>query len=141
LDPHYWHRISRLTGLHDLASLDLSETSVTGEGLKGLANLQALSALDLGQTKVTTDAHIRHLTALKSLNWLSLSGSFKHWSMITDAGLQKLAAVKSLSDLHLGLSNVTESGVRRFQAALPNCRVSRSYAGPDWEVTTKVGPA
>jgi hypothetical protein len=132
--------LAELANLQQLGCLDLSESSVTDKGLEGLARLRSLVALDLSQTKVT-DAGLRHIGVLHGLIWLSLSGSFKHWGMFTDAGLMEIAALKNLSELHLGLSNVTESGVRRLQAALPKSRISRSYAGSDWEVTTKVGPA
>jgi hypothetical protein len=132
--------LADLADLHDLESLDLSESSATDNGLQGLTKLHGLSALDLSQTKVT-DAGLRHIGALHRITWLSLSGSFKHWGMFTDAGLAAIATLKDLSVLVLGLSKVTESGVGRLQVTLPNCCVSRSYAGSDWEVTTKVGPA
>ena len=44
-------------------------------------------------------------------------------SKITDAGLAKLEALDQLRWVGLARSGVTEEGVKKLQAALPNCNV------------------
>jgi hypothetical protein len=132
-----------LKGLTSLQELILGDTKVTDAGLvhfKGLTNLRNLY---LSGTNVT-DAGLVHLKGLTKLNWLDLNGS-----NVTDAGLVHLKGLTKLHRLHLAQTKVTDAGlvhlmgltklqklsllqtkvsyagVRKLQAALPKCKISR----------------
>src|SRR5262245_37392912 len=74
--------------------------------------------VDLDTTKVT-DAGLRELKELKSLQLLNLSGT-----KVTDAGLKELKELKSLRSLYLRHTKVTDAGVKELQAALPRLRIA-----------------
>ena len=40
-------------------------------------------------------------------------------------GLEALAGIKTLQLLELVETHVTDAGVKKFQQALPNCKISR----------------
>jgi hypothetical protein len=79
--------------LTKLECLDLRGTPVTDAGLERVKGLTSLRALDLAHTQVT-DAALAHLTGLTSLRGLDL----RH-------------------------TQVTEEGVKKFQEAVPNCKI------------------
>jgi hypothetical protein len=56
---------------------------------------------------------------------------------ITDAGLESLNSLKDLHNLHLENTSATAEGVRRLQAALPNCQVDWTPRTTDEEKTEK----
>ena len=66
-----------------------------------------------------TDAGLKELAALKSLQTLDLDGT-----KVTDAGLKDLATLESLQALDVSGTKVTVAGVATFRQALPGCRVS-----------------
>lgn len=73
--------------------LNLAESRMTDEGLRGLLNWQGLDRLDLQKTA------------------------------ITDRGINVLTAIKSLRHLDLRETKVTEAGVDAMRTANPDCRV------------------
>jgi hypothetical protein len=44
---------------------------------------------------------------------------------VTDAGLEHLAGLKNLAQLNLKGTAVTDQGIAKLKAALPNCNISR----------------
>ena len=73
--------------------MDLSETLITDAGLDHIKGLAVLQDLDLANTKVT-DASLEHLKGLTNLKNLDLRGT-----------------------------TVTDVGVKKFDQALPKCRI------------------
>jgi len=68
-------------------------------------------------TSGATDADLKKLTALKSLEWLDLSST-----QVTDAGLMELAALDFLRTLELGRTQVTDAGLKEL-AGLKSLRI------------------
>ncbi len=89
-------------------ALDLRHTEVTDAGLKELAGLKSLQTLDLWGSKVT-DAGLKELAGLKSLQTLELRNT-----QVTDAGLKELARLKSLQSLNLWGTKVTDAGLKEL---------------------------
>ena len=79
-----------------LTMLTLSNTQVTGTGLKELAGLKRLTFLELRGTQVTED------------------------------GPKELVGLKQLATLYLTRTPVTEAGVEELRQALPKCRITFS---------------
>jgi outer membrane protein assembly factor BamB len=141
--------LKQLSGLTELETLDLYGNSVTDAGLAHLRLMQSLRELDLSLLPVTDDG-LPHLTALSKLEHLDLLYSEGFGGvLITDKGIASLAKLTNLKSLNLvgakitddGLGNlttlkrlrqlrivntgVTHDGAKRFQAAVPNCQVTR----------------
>ena len=88
--------------------LDLGGTLVTDADVKELAGLKSLQTLNLRGTQVT-DAGLKELAGLKSLQSLDL-----RFTWVTDAGLKELAGLKSLQWLDLGGTQVTDAGLKEL---------------------------
>lgn len=113
-DPELAH----LEALTDVDLLFLDGTHITDEDLERLPQLPELYGLHLADTRVT-DAGLRHLQRFaKSLVQLSLGGC-----RVSDAGLEHLGGLANLEWLILTETNVTPEGVKKLQAALPNCKI------------------
>jgi Leucine-rich repeat (LRR) protein len=84
-----------LPALRELRRLNLRNTPITDEGLKQLAHLGGLQELDLYGVKVT-DRGIESLRGLTQLRKLNLLGA-----ELTDAGMDVLAGMKQLKVLNL----------------------------------------
>ena len=65
-----------------------------------------------------TDVEARHLAVLNELKWLVLQDT-----KLTDEGLAHFQALTKLERLDIEGSLVTENGVEKLEAALPNLRV------------------
>lgn len=112
--------LKHLAELKELQRLDLWNTEITDAGLKDLAVLPKLESLELRLTAVT-DTGLKELVALKNLTELLIGSPYR--GNITDAGLKELAGLRKLRDLYLNGTKVTETGIRTFQAELPDCKV------------------
>ena len=111
-----------LAGLSELAILTLANTAVTNDGLKHLRAVPKLALLNLNESKIT-DAGLGHLAALPALNSLYLNNT-----AVTDDGLKTLAKCKGLLVLQLnGAKQVTPTGAKALQRALPKCNVIYDY--------------
>ena len=100
--------------IEDLALLDNQATAV---GLAHAAKIATLRILDASHAPTVTDAALPAIAAMPQLAEFRLGSA-----QVTDQGLQALAASKSLKKLTLsGLKMVTEDGVKRLRAALPQC--------------------
>ncbi len=97
-----------LRGL-DLHHLDLSHSQVTDTGLKLLGPLPALQTLSLDGTSVTGDG-LRQLGELNVLYHLKLSNS-----RVTDTGLEPLGHFPALQILTLDGTKVSGDGLKHLQ--------------------------
>ena len=87
-------------------NMTTDEWTVTDAGLKELADLKSLQSLALGGSRVT-DAGLKELAGLKGLRTLYLDRT-----RITDAGLKDLARLESLRSLCLSDTQVTDAGLK-----------------------------
>jgi hypothetical protein len=76
------------------------------------SRVETITALDLSGSKELTDAGVRHLARLASLEYLDLSGTG-----VTDAGLDVLRHLPRLRTISLAWTGVTDEGIR----ALATC--------------------
>ncbi len=112
-----------------LRALNLNVNPISDEGVRRLLKLTELEKLGLYQTQVTDEACVL-LSQLPKLKDVAL-----HDTKITDAGLDSLAKLKNLQQLNLrDCKNITAEGVRKLQAALPNCKIESDFKDPDREV-------
>jgi len=108
-----------LERLTKLERLWLTQTRITDAGLVHLKGLTKLEGLNLSSTKVS-DAGLVHLKEMTRLQGLGL------WdTKVTDAGLVHLEGLTKLEGLGLKNTQVSDAGVKKFQQALPNCKVER----------------
>lgn len=111
--------LEELSNHKTLLHLDLSNSKVTNEGLKYLGTLANLQTLCLNDT-VIGDIGVEHLKSLTNLKTLYISGT-----TLSDKGLGALEKI-GLEYLEIRDTRVTEIGIARFHASLPECIV----AGP-----------
>src|SRR5262249_35532657 len=106
--------LTRIDGLPDLRTLDISITVVKGPGLKYVGTCKNLEALNITLTFVTDEslAHLRDLTKLRVLALAStkctgeglkecggltkLENLNFHYTPVNDAGLEQIAKLTSL---------------------------------------------
>lgn len=111
--------LQHLRKLVSLRVLNLEGCKITGEGLAHLDNLKHIDSLLLSRSAIT-DEGLAHLNAFPNLTHVSLNGT-----EISDAGLLHLQRLATLEAVELVNTKVTDEGVRKFQQALPNCRIGR----------------
>ncbi|HPC96453.1 MAG TPA: hypothetical protein PLU87_16010 [Sedimentisphaerales bacterium] len=100
--------VAHLTGLR---VLDLSQTNITGAGMKWIAGLQNLRRLTAPNRM--DDAGLAHIAGLPAL-----TGLYLQESRVTNAGLRHLAGLQSLEELALGAGRITNDGLAHL-AKLP----------------------
>ncbi len=84
-----------------------AEGQMTDNVLAELASrVETISALDLSGSKELTDAGVRHLARLRSLEYLDLSGTG-----VTDAGIDVLRGLPRLRTISLAWTRVTDQGI------------------------------
>lgn len=118
-----------LEGYDQLVALDLYFVNLPGDGpisedgktpltplMREIARCQRLEGLNFYDLDMT-DRDLELLANMPRLMNLELSSN----PDITDAGLLHLASIKSLQKLGLQGTSVTEAGVNKLQAAIPNC--------------------
>jgi Leucine-rich repeat (LRR) protein/predicted Ser/Thr protein kinase len=110
--------LTHLAALSSLKVLYFDNTSIGNNGLAHLSKLK-LEQLVLAKTYVTNDG-LKHLTEMP-LVMLDLN----HDKVITNAGLNHLMALTTLRQLKVVDTMVTDEGIRRLKAALPDCQVSK----------------
>ncbi|RIA82813.1 hypothetical protein C1645_834773 [Glomus cerebriforme] len=125
-----------LCGFKNLVDLNLTETTGVGQfGLKWMAKefkslnyinfpnreeelddiLEDFSELPLNKLDLTnfinvTDVGILHIDAIKSLTYLSLSGT-----KLTDVGMTALKNLENLVELYLDRTNITDAGIANLR--------------------------
>ncbi len=95
--------LSRLTNLEELVLTGCSR--VTNDGLVHLSSLKKMTLLSLSGTGVE-DAGMEHIQELDALRWLVLTGS-----NISDEGLAYLKNCRSLEILGIDFTGVTDAGL------------------------------
>jgi serine/threonine protein kinase len=110
-------KLDHLAGLPKLHMVWLSDTNVSDDGLGRLARSPAGVAVFLARTKVT-DKGLARLPVPTNLTGFDLTGT-----SVTDAGLEHLARQKQMKGVVLNTTGVSAAGVRKFAAALPDCRI------------------
>jgi len=100
--------LASVQNLLSLQHLDLSETRITGQGLRYATHLPELLYLSLRHTRIGDD-DLPQLRAFTQLVCLDLSGT-----AITDAGLAHLKELPSLSSLVVMRTHVTDKGLQHI---------------------------
>lgn len=100
-----------------LKCVDIFLFPVTDAGIKELARLRSLQSLDLSGTRVT-DAGLKELAVLPKLQVLNLSRT-----AVSDAGLKHLKLYPRLQKLSLKDTNVTSAGAAKLKVASPNLSI------------------
>lgn len=103
-----------------IVEVDLSETEITDVAVRTLGGLPALRSLDLSGTRV--NGSFLAGSGFESLEFLMLSGTD-----INDGVVPSLKRLRRLRGLDLDRTAVTDSGIEKLRAALPDCRI---YATP-----------
>ena len=109
----------QFSALTQLEGLDLTECSISDDGLERLQVLPNLRWLDLSNCEVITDQGLANLAPLTGLEYLDLAGC-----SVTDAGLAHLAGLKNLRYLNFeGCDKISHAQVSALKAALPQCEI------------------
>lgn len=121
-----------VTGLKQLAYLDLSDTGITDEGLQHLSGLEKLSFLSLVRCRMDGSG-LRHLRQLPlhvlNLNWTRLAdanvehvGAMQRLEVldmqdtpITDEALLHIRELTNLWELHIHNTSVSDAGLAYLQ--------------------------
>jgi internalin A len=121
----------------EVRSINLSSTSVTDASLKELRRLKGLIKLQLNEMQVT-DAALEVLAEINLLHTLDratgesekrpkntneIQALNLQKCNVSDASLKVLAELQSLRALDLRDTRVTEAGLMRWRAAMPNCKI------------------
>lgn len=101
-----------------LETLEIWQTDLSDAGLPHIGKLINLKSLDISKCLGVTAAGVVELLPLTKLQTLNLSETG-----VDDAALEKLAALTQLKSLDLRLTSVTDDGVAKFKAAVPDCNV------------------
>ena len=109
--------LAGLRHLPNLKELFLYGSKITDAGLVHFKPLQQLEFLGIQHTRVTGSG-LFHLQDLANLAWLDLS-----YTRIGDPELEQLEKLSHLKAVGLYGTRVSLSGIRRIQAALPQCTV------------------
>jgi internalin A len=136
---------------HHLVRLNLAATAVTDDGMERLSFLRGLEVLDLSQTKITgaglrylpsglkrlnlsgaplADASLGHLEPLNVLEELDLSETpisdeaLPHIRTMAEAQGMKMGS-RRFMELNLHKTQVSDKGIEALKRALPGLRVER----------------
>jgi Leucine-rich repeat (LRR) protein len=112
--------LAHIQGLTALEELNLRQSQVDDKGLAYLKNLTKLQRLNLDKCNITNDGLV-NLKPLKNLDYLHIGSTH-----VTDAGLPHLYGLKKLTKVDLTyLSGITDEGVDKLQAELPDAEIER----------------
>lgn len=101
-----------------LVWLKLGRTSITGEAIKQISQLNNLTKLNLEYNDIAGE-NIKGLSSLSNLEYLNLIGT-----RLDDDGLSQLGKIKSLRQLYIWQTQVTEDGIRALKMARPDLVVT-----------------
>ncbi len=111
-----------LKELPNLTTLNLSDAQVSDENLEHLRHCSRLKVLLL-QNASLTDRGTRYISAIESLEVLDLANT-----AITDAALMNFTDMPRLKTLQItNCSSITEKGEQSFRKISPNVRVTSSF--------------
>lgn len=97
-----------LAGLHELNSLDLSCTKITDQGVACLQDLPQLECLNLAHTKVRGTT-LNELEKFSKLELLNLA-----YSNVDDSGMTQIAKLRQLRILDLSGLSVSMAGLKQL---------------------------
>lgn len=124
--------LEQFSKLDRLVSLRLAKTKVTGEGLKHLHGLKQLVDLDLSACDISDDGLLA-IGDLPHIQLLWLSKTVRYGkddkSRLTDKCIDYLVSLKTLVDLQIADTRLSDAGLKRLKAALPNAKVSTESSG------------
>ena len=112
--------IGRLKRFHALRDVNLGWDSITDQWLQAVSDFPNLRRLHLLGNLGITDAGFAHLRVLK-LEKLEIIGPAPN---ITDAGLKHLYGQNQLTWLQMQKCSISEDGVKKLAAALPECKIT-----------------
>jgi hypothetical protein len=101
--------LRRLTEFPELATLDLSLTHITDEGMAELKSLRNVTDLNLYYAEYVTDAGVAAIEGWKKLKHLNLRGTKS-----SDTALEHIAGITSLESLDVGSTLMTDVGLERL---------------------------
>lgn len=119
--------MTAIAALPELETLGLHGTEVTDVGLTTLSNSSSLKAIYVGRTRIT-DRGVAELCKLKDLRALNLLAGDPQFRgdqpapVITDKVVDSLATRPSLEFLDLSGATLTDVGLERMAATLPNLK-------------------
>ncbi len=108
--------LRRLLEYPELATLDLSLTHITDEGMAEIKNLPNITDLNLYYSEYVTDQGI---AAIK--NWKRLKRLNLHGTKSSDTALEHIAGITALESLDFGSTLMTDVGLERL-TSLPNLK-------------------
>ena len=118
--------VATLVNLPQLSTFYLAKTDISDHGLELLRNHKMLNVLDLSSCNIT-DEGLRSLGKPPFLQHLWLAKTVRYGeddkSNLTDGCVDYLLTLETLIDLDIADSKITESGLKRLQDGLKNCKV------------------
>ena len=115
--------IGSIAQLEKLEDLNLLRTKLSKDAVRILCESPAnarLKKLNLDDNSAIDDMSIDSLLILKSLEFLHLGKT-----QVTDTGIQKLSSLAQLKTLIVNDTAVTQESLQLLQSALPNLRIVR----------------
>lgn len=102
--------------------IQLRGSNITDSDLAALRHLaDVVDVVGLENTAVTNKG-LAHLLPLKILDNVDLTNTG-----VSDTGLDVLATIRTLEFIHIEGTKVSAEGVRKLQAALPECSVVSDF--------------
>ena len=101
--------LRRIAEYRELATLDLSLTRITDEGMAELKNLRNVTDLNLYFAEYVTDQGVAAIKDWKKLKRLNL-----HGTKSSDTALEHIAGITSLESLDVGSTLMTDVGLERL---------------------------
>jgi len=103
-----------------LRAIRCTGTGISDKGIECLRDLPDLEEVSLSGNGSFTDSGLRCLAGHRKLAALYLDLQLDaQFEGVTDAGVENLGSLSNLELLHLGCSNITETGVARIAASFP----------------------
>lgn len=115
--------IASIAQLPKLEDLNLLRTKLSNDAVQILCESQAnsrLKKLNLDDNSEVDDRSIESLLFMKSLEFLHLGKT-----QVTDTGIKKLSALSQLKTLIVNDTAVTQGALQQLQSTLPNLRIVR----------------
>ena len=108
--------LHKLADLPYLATLDLSNTRITDQGMQDLKSLTGIVDLNLYYAEYVTDEGLAAIKGWRKLKRLNL-----HGTKATDTTLEQIQGITTLESLNIGSIMVTDIGLERL-VVLPNLK-------------------
>lgn len=112
--------LAHLAALPKLESIRLGGCMIGNDGMEALSRIKTLRKLDVFHTFYVTDEGLVHLKQLPELR-IFIAGP-QYTPRLTDAALRHLSEVKSLEEIHLTETWLTWEGGFRHLKGLPNLK-------------------